>query len=278
MGLKSDVVSLPTSSDIPSGVTSQNKTQNSTMEIDALQTDPLHRGGQPTNYDDKKSGAFWTEEAVHSPSSDDNGNAADVSPAPSNTAFGWRFELLALAFSVGCILSIVAILLSFQDRPKDEWHGGPLSITGAIAIFSTGANLSAALAIGACISQYKWLHFRKAPHRLADLDVLEEASRGPLGSLLLLIKRPCGLASIGAVVTLLALGVGNQPFICSPNSPKICRIIWEFVTEVADMDGSSTPSSSSWSTSSRVMFPRTMARPCLGWHTRTTAAPGHSLT
>ncbi|KAK3899054.1 hypothetical protein C8A05DRAFT_46780 [Staphylotrichum tortipilum] len=129
-----------------------------------------------------------------------------ISPPSANSPFEWRWELLSLAFSVGCMISIVAILFTFQDRPQSEWRGGSLSITGTLAIFSTSANMAAALAVGACISQYKWLHFRKAPHQLSDLDLLEEASRGPLGSLTLLTKRPRGLASIGAVVTLLALG------------------------------------------------------------------------
>ena len=175
------------------------------MEVDALQTDPLHRGEHPTKFDTMKSGALWTEEAVPS-----DENPADVPSPPSNSPSEWWFELLALAFSIGCMVSIVAILFTFQDRPQSEWRGGWLSITATIAIFSTGANSAAALAVGACLSQYKWLHFRKSAHKLTDLDLLEEASRGPLGSLVLLARRPWGLASVGAIVTLLAVGVSNN--------------------------------------------------------------------
>ncbi|KAK4123833.1 hypothetical protein N657DRAFT_656169 [Parathielavia appendiculata] len=127
---------------------------------------------------------------------------ADVRPRPS--ILGWRWELLSLVFSIGCMISIVTILLAYQDRPQSDWHGGFLSITATIAIFSTGANMAAALALGACLSQYKWLHFRKSPRKLTDLDLIEEAGRGPLGSLVLLAKRPLGLASVGAVVVLLS--------------------------------------------------------------------------
>ncbi len=175
------------------------------MEADALQSDPLHPGDQATKFDTMKSGAMWTEEAVES-----DEHPADVPSPPSNSLWEWRWELLALAFSIGCMISIVAILFTFQDRPQSEWRGGWLSITATIAIFSTGANSAAALAVGACLSQYKWLHFQKSPHKLTDLDLLEEASRGPLGSLALLARRPWGLASIGAVVTLLAVGVSNS--------------------------------------------------------------------
>ncbi|KAK4106310.1 hypothetical protein N658DRAFT_414522 [Parathielavia hyrcaniae] len=150
-----------------------------------------------TRLDAAKSGALWTEEPVPS-----DEQPVDVRSRPS--ILGWWWELLSLAFSIGCLISIVAILFTYQDRPQTDWHGGFLSITGTIAIFSTAANLTTGLAIGACLSQYKWLHFRKSPHKLTDLDLIEEAGRGPLGSLILLVKQPFGLATIGAVVVMLS--------------------------------------------------------------------------
>jgi hypothetical protein len=172
------------------------------MEADALHPEPLHRGdGQSTVFETKKSGALWTEEPVTS----DEDQPADVRAAPPSP-WEWWWELLSMAFSIACMVGIVVVLLVFQDRPQTDWRGGWLSITGTIAILSTGAKSAAALAVGAALSQYKWLHFRTAPRKLTDLDLLEEASRGPLGSLTLLAKRPLGLASIGAVVTLLAIG------------------------------------------------------------------------
>lgn len=61
--------------------------------------------------------------------------------------------------------------------------------------------------MAACISQSKWLHFNTATRTLGDLDLFEEASRGPVGSLKLLATRPRGLASIGSMATVLALGL-----------------------------------------------------------------------
>jgi hypothetical protein len=171
------------------------------MEADALHPEPLHPDdGQPI-FETKKSGALWTEEPVTS----DEDQPADVRAAPPSP-WEWWWELLSMAFSIACMIGIVVVLLVFQDRPQTDWGGGWLSITATIAILSTGAKSAAALAVGAALSQYKWLHFRTAPRKLTDLDLLEEASRGPLGSLTLLAKRPLGLASIGAVVTLLAIG------------------------------------------------------------------------
>jgi hypothetical protein len=101
--------------------------------------------------------------------------------------------------------AVVAILATMNNRELADWQFF-LSIPATIAIFGMASKSAAAFAIGGCVSQYKWIHFKSAPRQLTDLDLIEEASRGPLGSLILLARRPMGLASIAAVVTLLALG------------------------------------------------------------------------
>jgi len=93
-----------------------------------------------------------------------------------------------------------------KDRPLTDWQFF-LSIPATVALFGTALKSTAAFAVGGCVSQYKWLHFRASPRKLVDLDLIEEAGRGPLGSLVLLARRPMGLASIAAAVTLLALAL-----------------------------------------------------------------------
>lgn len=121
-------------------------------------------------------------------------------------AWGWSWELFTMMSSLACMAAIVAILVTTKDRPADEWNFY-FSISATLALLGMIAKSTAAIGVGACISQYKWLYFKRAPRKLTDLDLLEEASRGPLGSLILLARRPMGLASIGAIVTLLALAL-----------------------------------------------------------------------
>ncbi|KAK3299163.1 uncharacterized protein B0H64DRAFT_316859 [Chaetomium fimeti] len=111
-----------------------------------------------------------------------------------------------MASSLACMAAIVAILVTTKDRPLSEWDFY-FSIPATLAFLGLIAKSTAAIGVGACISQYKWLYFKRKPRKLTDLDLLEEASRGPLGSLILLARRPMGLASIGAIVTLLAMAV-----------------------------------------------------------------------
>ncbi|KAG8158222.1 hypothetical protein KVR01_011983 [Diaporthe batatas] len=63
------------------------------------------------------------------------------------------------------------------------------------------------LSVAACIGQSKWAYFSAKARRLADVDIMEAAARGPLGSIMMLSRIPWGVATLGAVVTVLALGV-----------------------------------------------------------------------
>lgn len=125
---------------------------------------------------------------------------------PQSSTRGWFFEILAMVASFACMASIVAILAVMDDRPLTEWHFF-FSIPATVAIFGTALKSTAAFAVAGCVSQYKWLHFKSSPRKLVDLDLIDDASRGPLGALVLLARRPMGLASIAAAVTLLALAV-----------------------------------------------------------------------
>ncbi|KAH6854330.1 hypothetical protein B0I37DRAFT_300993 [Chaetomium sp. MPI-CAGE-AT-0009] len=108
--------------------------------------------------------------------------------------------------SLACMAAIVAILVTTKDQPLDDWDFY-FGIPATLAFLGLIAKSTAAIGVGSCISQYKWLYFKRKPRKLTDLDLLEEASRGPLGSLILLARRPMGLASIGAIVTLLAMAL-----------------------------------------------------------------------
>lgn len=59
----------------------------------------------------------------------------------------------------------------------------------------------------ACISQLKWIYFEQKGRRLVDLQIFNEASRGPFGalSLILHIRWGATIASLGALLMILAL-------------------------------------------------------------------------
>jgi hypothetical protein len=121
---------------------------------------------------------------------------ADPNPDQPPTTWerlkGWWWEILMSVATLAFMAAIVAVLFF-------------LSSPATLAVFSTAAKSAAASALGSCISQSKWLHFLK-PRKLADLDLIEDAARGPYGSAWLLLLRPRSLATIGAFLTIAALG------------------------------------------------------------------------
>ena len=112
---------------------------------------------------------------------------------------------MAMTASFGCMVCVMAILVKMKDQPLSNWTFF-LSLPATVAVFITLAKSTTIFSVAACIGQYKWLYFRSAARSLHDLDLFEDASRGPIGSIRLLTSTQWGLASIGAVATILALG------------------------------------------------------------------------
>jgi hypothetical protein len=99
----------------------------------------------------------------------------------------WWWELGSVLLSCACFIAIVITLWIVQERSLSSWH----SVISPNALVSTLATISKAsimLAVAACISQLKWLYFERAPHRIQDIRIFDDASRGPLGAVNLLMR------------------------------------------------------------------------------------------
>lgn len=100
----------------------------------------------------------------------------------------WWTEILSIAFSLGCIATNAGVLAAFDGRPYRSWRIAQADITpnAIISILATFTRASFLLTIGETIGQLKWLFFQARPQRVSDLQIFDDASRGPLGSLRLL--------------------------------------------------------------------------------------------
>ncbi|KAK4164094.1 hypothetical protein QBC43DRAFT_318700 [Cladorrhinum sp. PSN259] len=141
----------------------------------------------------------------------------------------WLFEIIAMILSLACTGCILVILFVMEHRPASEWSMlFDLSIPSTLAVLTTVSKSSILCAIGAAISQQKWSYFQSSkPKTLTDFDLFDQASRGPLGSILLVFRKPFVLASWGALATLLLLGV----------DPSVQQIIQLVPREVFTNDG-----------------------------------------
>ncbi|KAK4210783.1 hypothetical protein QBC37DRAFT_291761 [Rhypophila decipiens] len=120
----------------------------------------------------------------------------------------WWWEIAAALLSITSMCLIIAILFNVRNRPLSSW---PLAIqpNSAIAILTTGGKAAMMVTIASCISQLKWRHMQQRAHPLHHLQLFDDASRGPWGSLVMLTRFSLGsvLGWSLAIVTIAALGI-----------------------------------------------------------------------
>jgi hypothetical protein len=117
----------------------------------------------------------------------------------------WVLEYVCVGFSIACLIAILATLFSFDGLPLAAWHSA-FSINTILSILGTGMKGSALLATASALGQLKWAWYCHPNRPLQDFQTFDNASRGPYGAFLLLLRVPySNLACIGALVTLMSL-------------------------------------------------------------------------
>lgn len=98
----------------------------------------------------------------------------------------WEWELGTWLLGTCALFSIVALLFKFSDGPLNNWTLD-IRLATVIAALSQIAHSALLVSVSACIGQLKWEWLRRK-HPASDLKKFEEASRGPRGSLMLLLQ------------------------------------------------------------------------------------------
>lgn len=99
----------------------------------------------------------------------------------------WVFEISALFTSAVCLMGIVTTLMLHGNRPLPQWPFG-IRINALISALSTVSRSALAVAVSAAISQRQWVRLSRGTNPLADLEMHDNASRGPWGSMSLLFS------------------------------------------------------------------------------------------
>ncbi|KAF2012585.1 hypothetical protein BU24DRAFT_464961 [Aaosphaeria arxii CBS 175.79] len=124
-------------------------------------------------------------------------------------ARNWWWEICAIVVSLVATGVIFIILLKTNGQPLSAWHL-PIQLNSFIALCSTIAKSALLVVLAEGISQLKWNHFeRTGGARLGQLQVFDDASRGPWGSLVFpwkMLKAGVDkLALLGAALTVLII-------------------------------------------------------------------------
>lgn len=126
----------------------------------------------------------------------------------------WWREIVATILSITSMGLVLVLVLNIKDTALGSWnfHFGSLAIqpNTLISVLTTIGQTLMMVPVTACIGQLKWKYFRRARH-LHHMQLMDDASRGPWGSLLMLSRLAstrAATASLLAVVTIVALGIG----------------------------------------------------------------------
>ncbi|KAK0102987.1 hypothetical protein ONS96_005600 [Cadophora gregata f. sp. sojae] len=138
-----------------------------------------------------------------------------LNPPPSGFSrlmifcYDWWLCILSILVSVVSI-AIIAILLFLINNRTIPTLPLNIALNTYISFFATISKASMIFASAESISQLKWLWFQK-PRNLHDIEIFDDASRGPMGALRLVFKmRARRLAAIGGAVTVLSIVM--EPF------------------------------------------------------------------
>lgn len=122
----------------------------------------------------------------------------------------WWWEIAAVAFSIACMFAAAVLLANINNTRLSTWsfYFQPNTV---ISILTTLAKSAMLFSVSTCLSQLKWRHFQTRPagRPLNHLDDFDDASRGPLGSLLMLGNHRLAafIPSILAFITVASLAM-----------------------------------------------------------------------
>jgi hypothetical protein len=159
--------------------------------------------------------------------SDENARYSDLvssqNPPSSQTPFktsnshetlhlkDWQWEFAASAFSLACFVAVVLVLAIYHNKSLSRWNFVfDISLNTLIALLSTLSRTALLVPVASCISQLKWIHLAHSPRTLRAVQIFDDASRGPWGSLQLIWKLHfrTKLATWGSIITILSLTMG----------------------------------------------------------------------
>jgi hypothetical protein len=127
-----------------------------------------------------------------------------------NVVKRWLLEIISWWISAICMATIIGVLIYYRDGKLPDWPG-VLTLNAFIAILSKISGAALILPVSEALGQLKWSWFQGDSKKMWDFEIFDNASRGPWGSVLLLIRtKGKALAALGALITIFSMAL--DPF------------------------------------------------------------------
>jgi len=99
----------------------------------------------------------------------------------------WMFEICCWLFSLACMAVIVGVLIHYNHKPIPKWKAG-MTLNSFVSVLAGFGRAALLVPTAEALGQLKWNWFTRKSRRLLDFEVLDNASRGPWGSFMLLAR------------------------------------------------------------------------------------------
>ena len=104
----------------------------------------------------------------------------------------WGWEILAYVTSLVALIVLIVVLQKYNGKGIPDWPFG-ITINSILSWITQILTACMLAVVGACVSQSKLIYFNESDRPLADVNIYDSASRGPLGSFVFLAERRLGL-------------------------------------------------------------------------------------
>lgn len=99
----------------------------------------------------------------------------------------WFLEIASLLLGICAFIVIIVLLSHYDGRQQFQWNG--VTLNAVVSVLATIARIGIVVPVAEALAQWKWMHFSKGYKALSDFGLLDDASRGTRGSLLLLWEK-----------------------------------------------------------------------------------------
>ncbi|KAG2414498.1 hypothetical protein HFD88_003689 [Aspergillus terreus] len=122
----------------------------------------------------------------------------------------WTLEILGCLTSIVFLVGIIMVLFYYNGRPMPQWPYG-ITLNALVSVLSTVMKAAMVFILTESLSQLKWSWFRDG-RKLSDLPLLDAASRGVVGAIVVLFRfLPRHLVTLGCLV--LVIAAATDPFV-----------------------------------------------------------------
>lgn len=173
---------------------------------------------------------------------------------------GWSIEIACIILSAAVLVGIAIFLLEIRGRLLASWKI-IIKPNTVLSILSTAFKATVLVSVASSIGQSKWIYLSKKSFGLEQLQIFDDATRGPWGALVFFWKaRRYGtvIAYVGCIVTIAAIALDpfSQELLSFDPTPTQVDGVSSSVprSQIYDVFQESDPANGAWGKSNLFCF------------------------